>query len=376
MNKNYKKLMQLAAGLALPFVMASCSKTGEDEILEKIKPEPVVDKTVGIYVLNEGAWPANNSSISYHDIAGNRTEADIFQKVNGRALGQSANDLKRYGSKMYCVVSGSLTTAESFVVVMDVNTGKLIKEISFNQNGKGVMPRSVAFSGSKAYVSAYDGSISQIDTASLLVDKKVAAGSALEGIAIANGKLYVINTANDYTVPGSGKNNSVSVLRLADLSKLKDVEVGLNPTTIAAGPDGTLLVGYAADYSAAGGGVVKLSTVTDQVMSSANTEINSMVFSDNTALAVGGLYRDGKPFIGSLDPMTLVKKNDFIQDQVTFTSPYALTVNPFDKAVLLTDSKFSAPSGEAIYFSAAGKKIFSFATGTTPQRAVFVYSYK
>ncbi|PST82990.1 hypothetical protein C7T94_10200 [Pedobacter yulinensis] len=379
MNNNRTTVSRFLAVLALPFALASCGKTGEEDILDQVKPIPVVDKTVGVYVLNEGSMGAANSSITYYDMTTGKTDSDVYKKVNGRDLGDGANDLKRYGSKMYCVVSGDFTTARSFVIVMDVKTGKVVKEISFNENGKGIMPRSIAFSGSKAYVSAYNGSISRIDTATLLVDKTVTAGTALEGMAIANGKIYVANTENTYTVPGSLGNKTLSVVRLEDMTKLKEVEVGPSPTHVQAGPDGTILVAYAGVYGVAGSGpgAVKLSAATDARIITVTTELNSLAFTEDLPLVIGGAYTGPKPFIAFLNYTNLTKGADFIKDQTALVNPYGLTINPFDKSVLISDAKaFGSTSGEALYFTAGGKKLFSFPTGMNPQKAVFVYSYK
>lgn len=63
----------------------------------------------GVYVLNSGNKGNNNSSLSFYDFETKKVEADIFKKVNGRGLGDTANDILVYGSKAYIAVTNSNT---------------------------------------------------------------------------------------------------------------------------------------------------------------------------------------------------------------------------------------------------------------------------
>ena len=76
------------------------------------------------YVLNEGAWGGNDAGISRLNIKDGTIEVDWFAKANGRGLGDLAQDLIYYGSRLYASVNGSNT-----IEVIDPVTGKSLKQI-------------------------------------------------------------------------------------------------------------------------------------------------------------------------------------------------------------------------------------------------------
>lgn len=344
---------------------AVVSKTGE------------IASTKGIYILSEGSWGGDNSAIDYYDIATNTVERNIYEKINKTKLGETANDLKAYGSKMYVVVSGTTGKGNSFVDIMNISTGKSLKRISFNDGMNSFIPRYVAFHQNKAYVSRYDGVISRIDTASMTIDGElqlmngaVKAG-ALEGLAVANGKLYVTNSSNDYANPNSLK-TKVTVIDLATFKKTKDIEVGLNPGRIAVAGNGDL---YAVTSNVWGNDnkptLVRINSTTDVV---AQTE--------EYGLSVINIVKDqawvaGNTGIRAINLATGKLGNALITDATAIVTPYGLTVNPFDNSVVVADAEnYSSTNGKIYVFSADGKKKYSFATSVLPQHAVFNYNYK
>ena len=50
-------------------------------------PAPKGDYVQGVFVINEGNFSQNNGAVSYFAREQNTAEADLFSKVNGRALG-------------------------------------------------------------------------------------------------------------------------------------------------------------------------------------------------------------------------------------------------------------------------------------------------
>lgn len=113
----------------------------------------------------------------------------LFEKINKRGLGDTANDMKRYGNQLWIVVNGS-----SQVEIINLATGKSLKQIPLINNGKNRSPRYVTFLERKAYVCCFDGTIAQIDTASLEVEDYLTCGRNPDGVGAVNGKLYVSNS--------------------------------------------------------------------------------------------------------------------------------------------------------------------------------------
>ena len=61
------------------------------------------------YVLNEGNYGSNNSSLSLLNLTTGSIDNSVFSTANGRGLGDLAQDVVVYGTKAYVTVSGSNT---------------------------------------------------------------------------------------------------------------------------------------------------------------------------------------------------------------------------------------------------------------------------
>ncbi|WP_199119052.1 DUF5074 domain-containing protein [Pedobacter sp. ASV28] len=371
--KNYFK-PAIAITFAVAVFFSSCKKNNEEE---KILVREITG-TKGIYVLNEGSWGNANSTLSYYDIEKKTVVADFYKQVNGTALGETANDLKVYGSKMYCVVSGTQGKPQSFVDVMNVATGKTIRRISFNSNNDGYMPRYIAFYKNKAYVSRYDGIISRIDTASLSIDAELQLkngadnAAALEGLAVANGKLYVTNSAHTNPIYSNSLKSKVTVIDLTTFTKNKDIEVGNNPVRIAATENGDLYVITWNDWVTFNEPtLIRISSATDLVVQTENnTDLGAINIVKDQAWATKDIY-NSVPIIKSINLSTGKLDKTLINYEASFGSPYGITINPFDNSLVV-----ASMNNKAFVFGQDGKVKYSFETGINPQHAAFNYSYK
>ena len=170
----------------------------------------------GAYVVNNGNWNANNGSIQFYYSDKDSISDDLYRQANGNGIGD-AQDLCIYGSKLYvtCTTSAKLE-------VLDLQ-GEIIQTIPLtNSSGQPVQPRYLAADGGKVYFSAYDGTVSRLDTLSLEVEASVEVGSYPEAIAITDNKLYA-------NISGYGVGNEVAVVDLASFTRTDLVEVLLNP---------------------------------------------------------------------------------------------------------------------------------------------------
>jgi hypothetical protein len=351
-----KTALLLLAGCVL--FLSSCSKDDDNG-------EYVITGTAGVYMLCEGLYGAGTYNVNT-----GVTEKNYYKKVNGTNLGESANDLQRYGSKMYCVVTGIKGSAQSFVDVMDVATAKTIKRISFNSGTTGFCPRYITFYQNKAYVSCYDNKVRRIDTASLNIDGEVALTEGLEGIAVSNGKLYVANSDN-YQYINTAK-NVVSVISLSNFTKTKDITVTYNPLKVAADAVGNIYVVSAGNYGSIKPSLDVINAINDtKVQSSAGVSGGSVInFAGNA-----GVVTTDVNTIKIIDPATGKPGADFIKDNTQIITFYGLTLNGLNNDVLVADANgYNGTTGKAICFGADGKQKFSFETAGLPQHAVFTYN--
>lgn len=89
-----------------------------------LNPVKAVVSSNVCYVLNSGDSKNSNSSLTMCDLTTGDVEQNYFKLQNGRSLGNTANDIIVYGSKMYIAVSGESTIE---VVSLDVSSIKQIE---------------------------------------------------------------------------------------------------------------------------------------------------------------------------------------------------------------------------------------------------------
>lgn len=342
----------------LAVLMIACHK-------KPVTPDnPTVERN-GLYVLNEGVWNYNNSTISFYNLNSGEVTADIFTAVNNRGLGDTGNDLQPYGSRLYCVVN----TSEN-VQVMDLYTAKVVGTVPL----QGKSPRRICFLGSKAYVSCFDGTVVRFDTASLAVEATVMVGPNPEGVCIANGKLYVANTGG-YNAPDYG--TTVSVIDLNTFTVTKDISVVLNPTRLYVSPDQQdIYLISSGDYGVyfdIKSCLQKISPVTDEVVQTYNFELNNLAFYGNSAYFYSYDFNSEEYTIQVFDLATeTIVNNHFITDGTTLNIPYGIAVNPQNGDVYISDAQNFTVNGDVYCFGQNGKKKFSFEVGVNPSAMVFL----
>jgi len=224
----------------------SCSKNDLDP---NPAPIPVVkSKTL---ILNSGNWGSNDASLTVLDNEkGIISTTDIFASVNGKKLGDIANDMIIYGSKLYIAVTNS-----GVIFVCDLD-GKIITEI------KEGSPRHFCADKGKVYATLFEGYAAEIDTTTFAV-RKVATGPNPEGIACSSGKLYV---ADSFGYDTSGQyGTTVTVIDAAGFTVLKQLTVNNNPQSFQVMDDGTLYLVSWGNYADIPAALQKINPTTDAV---------------------------------------------------------------------------------------------------------------
>ncbi|MDR3093413.1 MAG: YncE family protein [Bacteroidales bacterium] len=181
-------------------------------------------ETIGWYVLSEGTWGSGDSELAYYDAASETFTTKYFNAKNSAALGETGNDLKLYGSKLYAVLSGMNASSGGAVKVIHPKTGVLITTIPV----AGDQPRRMATAGGKVYVTLYSGKVAAIDTATLTItDVATLSGTYPEGICAYNNSLYVCNSEQ-------GPGTTISVVDVATFTETATITVPQNPSMIEA----------------------------------------------------------------------------------------------------------------------------------------------
>src|SRR5476651_1246364 len=210
-------------------ILSACTKDKNN-----VTPSTPTAQRAGVYILNQGNYGSGNGTLTYYDYTTKTLTADIFSKVNGRTLGDTPNDIKIYGSKMYITVDVSGT-----IEVVDAKTAKSIKQFSQKTGSTSREPRSIAFNNGKVFVSQYDGTVAVIDTTTLTIDKYITVGRNPEQMVVSNGKLYVANSGG---LSFGNPDKTVSVIDLSTYTETKKITVIANPGSIGADGYGNVYV--------------------------------------------------------------------------------------------------------------------------------------
>lgn len=319
--------------------------------------EPLSAVTKGVYVLNEGNFGSDNSTLTYFSLDSNKATTDFFNLANGRLLGNNANDLKIIDGKMFILV-----TESSKIEVVNAADGKSITTISLFNGGTPKKPRSIAFAAGKAFVSCYDGTVVVIDLASLAVIQSIPVGAYPEEIAVQNGKVYVTNSGGlnfpDY-------DSTLSVIDPKTLVESKRFKLRINPTNIAADNYGDIYAVSTGNYGDVPARLIVIDAATDIVKKTFDFDAGSITISGD----FGYVISNGKLIRINVKDETIVNETFIAADNFTYF--YGVSVDETTGDIFCTDAKDFTARGTVSRFDQNGLKKDSFDAGINPKRVSF-----
>lgn len=315
----------------------------------------------GLLVLNEGLFQQNNSTLSWIDFSTDAVQSDVFLAQNERFLGDTGNDIKRYGGKIYIVVNASST-----VEILDAKTLKSAQQIDMKYNSVAQQPRYIDFYQNKAYVSSFDGYVNEIDTVQLKVTKRIKVGDNPDGLSITGNYLFVANSG------GLNFPNVDSTVFQIDLSSRQIVDtfvVGKNPGRVVAHESGDVYVVKRGNYGSDPSELIKINTQTGEV--------------ENTSIPASGIYRfDDELFITYLDQSSqnsAIATYDFSTNSITqnniidgsqIQTLYGVAKLP-DETIVCMDAMGYTNAGYLRFFTPNGNLKKSIQVGLNPNNIIY-----
>ena len=130
-------------------------------------PEGPIAPVNGAYVINTGNWGENNGTIQWYDRDLKTVSADLFAAANGAGIGD-AQDLCIYGSKIYITCTNSAK-----IEVVNRADFTRIQTLALSNGVQPINPRYMTATGGNVYFTAYDGTVSRLDTTSLSITGKI-----------------------------------------------------------------------------------------------------------------------------------------------------------------------------------------------------------
>ncbi len=349
-------------GLSLVAALALISCDNNEEIVQT--PEV----STGVLVLNQGKYNGNNATITSYDFTTQVVGADIFSAKNNRGLGDTGQDMIKYGSKIYIAVSSS-----SLIEIIDAKTYASIKTIPMRSTSDlPSKPRSLTSLNGKVYISLFDGHVAQLDTTDLTIKKTITVGSYPEQIIAANNKLYVANSGGMATVVDS----TISVIDPTTFTESKRIKVGKNPTKIQADKYGDLYVICMGNYFDIPVSLKRVETSTDKVSEVTGfTPYNMTIDEDNLFLYAYEYDATwtvvNKKYIIFDVKNETIKNENFIASSAVAKTPYSIDVDPITKNIFIGESDYTT-AGKMYCFGQDGILKYSFTTGINPGKTVFI----
>ncbi len=369
MKRNFIPRIYISLYVLIGLCCVSCNDMYDFE------PEheyPSDASTRKIYVLSEGLFNNNNSSLASYNFAETdslkRLNPYFFRTVNNRGLGDTATDLQRYGNKIYIVVNVS-----SQIEVIDAETGISIRRIPmFNEAEIARQPRYIDFHNGKGYICSFDGTVARLDTTTLEIEEFVKVGRNPDGICITNNKIYVSNSGG---LSYPNYDNTVSVVDIATFKEIKKIDVGLNPYKIHADSQGDVYVTTRGNYGDIGYSFHKIdSDIDEKVFTFEDLAVYNFEIHKDKAYIYNYDFTSGESWIKVMDCISeKIIDEDFIKDKsIVINTLYAISINPINDDVYLTDAQFFIFEGDILCFNNNGEYKFRInEVGLNPNHIIY-----
>ena len=373
-------IQYIAIVLFAMMLISSCRKDprpAPEEVVETLFPADPNAVVKGLYLVNEGNMNMNKATLDYVDFTSGQYRRNIYNKANPqvtKGLGDVANDVGVYGSKLYVVVNGS-----NKVEVMDVKTGKRLGQVDL------LNPRYITFAKGKAYVSAYLGQIgdpaapkgivAEIDTLMLKETRRTEVGRQPEEMAVVGSKLYVANSGG---YSPEQYERTISVVDLATLVETSTIDVAINLHRLKADQYGDLYVTSRGDAKDIPSKLFVVDTRTAQVKKVFDISAGNLAIDGDLAYIYSAEFNSSTGLNTISYSMLNVKEetlltSKFITDGSDIKLPYGIAVHPLTKEVFVTDATDYVTPGMLYCFDRNGKKKWSVQTGDIPAQFAFVY---
>lgn len=360
MNLNYRKLVMLLTMFTM-LIVQSCS---DDD------PAPIKPGAEGFFVVNEGGYPNENTSISFYDRESDEVSNDIFAAVNGRVLGLQAQSLTVFEDKAYILVQGT-----GKIEVIDADDYSSIAVITEDIESPRYM---VAVSSAKAYVSDWGadgmtGTVRVLDLTTNEVTKTIPTGQGADRMLKVGNLVYVTNSG------GYGYDNTVKIIDTNTDAITGTITVGDNPNSIQQDASGNIWVAssgsvaYNPDWSidetnSTKGSISKISSANTEAL---RLEVASVTYGGPGDLAVSPsgqtLYYTFDGAVYSFSPSaTSLPATPFISKPY-----YGLSVNPFSGEIIGTLAPNFSSAGSIEINDADGNLLDSHTVGIAPNGVTF-----
>jgi hypothetical protein len=329
------------------------------------KPEPEVpvpgDFENGVIILNEGLFQQNNATLSFYSNETQTTSQQTFQTVNGRGLGDTANDLAVFeqNDQKYFVVAVDVS---SQLEIIEANTMKSVKQIPLFDDGLARSPRAVAIASNKIYSCNFDGTVSVIQLTSLTEVGNIEVGENPDGICIQNNKLYVSNSGG---LNAPNYDSTISVIDMNADTVLTEINARINCRSMIAGLNNDVYVLSSGDYAGIGPAFLRIDAVADSVVEEVALNVGAWTLNEGwiyyVDIDLNGVYR--------YNTLTNSFENIELIDCSSYFTPFAIHHNGSN--IFMSDANNYVNSSTIRCYSPAGEFLYEFTAALNANEFIF-----
>jgi hypothetical protein len=313
----------------------------------------------GVIVLNEGLFQQNNSSISWVIPSKNEVNQDVFLSRNNRLLGDTGNDIQRYGGKVYVVV-----TTSSTIEILDAKSFQSIKQIPMYHDGVSQQPRNIVFYEGKAYISSFDGYINVLDTLTNTITSRIAVGDKPDHLIVSNGQLFVSNSGG---LNSPEMDSTVTSIDLNTHEVTHTYIVGKNPGQLVDDGEAGLYVVKRGDYMSIPSELIRIDLLS-QIVENTGIPATSITKQGDDILVVNfnSITHDASVDRFSCSSKTIVASNvlDLTNHVETLHGIYSQS----DGSILVLDAMNYTNQGYIRFYDDQGNYYKSIPVGLNPSK--------
>ena len=352
-----KRLLYALGWLLFATMLCQCSDSDNDN--PTIDP---VEVPQGLFVVNAGNYNASNASLSFYDPVGNGYDNEVFAKINGYKLGDTAQSMSIHNDTGWIVVNNS-----HIIDIIDLKTMREKGRITGITS-----PRYICFlSDEKAYVSSmYSDQLTIINpkTYSIIGSVTVPKNTAISGHTGSTEEMVVIGN-HLYVTCWSYEKTIVKIDTSTD-KVVATLEVGIQPASLVKDRNGKLWTicdgGY--EGSPVGYEAPVLCRIDPEKMTvEARYPFTKGDYTSKLRINGTGdqLYwlNNGVPYRMNISDTELPATTAFDTKESYF---YALTIDPENNDIYLADAIDYQQPGIVYRYSATGKILVSFYVGVIP----------
>lgn len=346
--------------ISILFVFQCCKKHEENDVVKNINTE-FNSNIESVIILNEGTWQHNNASLTFYNTSSEVLHTNYFNEITNRNLGDVANDMIYAKPNLFIAVNGSNTLEK-----LNLNTKKSTQlPIVHFQSKKGRSPRQLSLNNSSGnlFLSNFDGTVNEVDTASVVIKSTMRVGKNPEGLSVFQNKLFVSNSGG---LDFPNYDSTVSVIQFDPIVSLDTITVGLNPSTIIKSNDGMLYIQCNGDYDKTPSEVSVLNPITHTIENklALNFQIHHQI---NDSLF---FYDKTSKEIHLFDLRSQSTLKDFSFDVSFIETLTAISIEPKSKTIFVAEGYNYVSRGKVYAFSFEGDELAQFDAGIIPSKII------